>query len=44
MAERVLDAARKADDYVHDNPWTALAVAALLGVAAGYLLSRRGGR
>ena len=30
-----------ADDYVHDNPWAALAVAALAGAAAGYLLSRR---
>jgi ElaB/YqjD/DUF883 family membrane-anchored ribosome-binding protein len=34
-------AVRDADDYVHDNPWAALAVVALLGVAAGYLLSRR---
>jgi ElaB/YqjD/DUF883 family membrane-anchored ribosome-binding protein len=38
---RVRDAAREADDYVHDNPWAALAVVALAGVAAGYLLSRR---
>ena len=30
-----------ADDYVHDSPWAALAVVALVGVAAGYLLSRR---
>jgi ElaB/YqjD/DUF883 family membrane-anchored ribosome-binding protein len=30
-----------ADDYVHDNPWAALAVVALAGVAVGYLLSRR---
>ena len=38
---RARDAARDADDYVHDNPWAALAVVALAGVAAGYLLSRR---
>lgn len=34
-------AANDADDYVHDNPWAALAVVALVGVAAGYLFSRR---
>jgi len=39
--DRVLGAVSDADDYVHDNPWAALAVVALLGVAAGYLLSRR---
>ena len=32
---------RDADDFVHDNPWAALAVVGLLGLAAGYLLSRR---
>lgn len=32
---------RDADDYVHDNPWAALAVVALVGLAAGYVLSRR---
>jgi ElaB/YqjD/DUF883 family membrane-anchored ribosome-binding protein len=35
------NAARDADDYVHDNPWAALAVVALVGLAAGYALSRR---
>jgi ElaB/YqjD/DUF883 family membrane-anchored ribosome-binding protein len=35
------NAARDADDYVHDNPWAALAVVALIGLAAGYALSRR---
>jgi ElaB/YqjD/DUF883 family membrane-anchored ribosome-binding protein len=33
--------ARDADDYVHDNPWAALAVVAIVGLAAGYVLSRR---
>lgn len=28
-----------ADDYVHDNPWAALAIVGLVGVAAGYLLA-----
>ena len=35
------DAARAADDYVRERPWSALAVVALLGLAAGFLLSRR---
>jgi ElaB/YqjD/DUF883 family membrane-anchored ribosome-binding protein len=34
------EAARDADDYLHRNPWAALAVVALVGVAAGYALSR----
>jgi ElaB/YqjD/DUF883 family membrane-anchored ribosome-binding protein len=38
---RARDAVRDADDYVHDNPWAALAVVALVGLSAGYLLSRR---
>jgi ElaB/YqjD/DUF883 family membrane-anchored ribosome-binding protein len=33
--------ARSADDFVHDNPWQALGVVAVLGVTLGYLLSRR---
>jgi ElaB/YqjD/DUF883 family membrane-anchored ribosome-binding protein len=36
------NAARDADDYVHQNPWTALAVVALVGLAAGFVVSRRG--
>jgi ElaB/YqjD/DUF883 family membrane-anchored ribosome-binding protein len=39
--DRVRGAVNDADDYVHNNPWAALAVVAVLGVAAGYLLSRR---
>ncbi len=39
--ERARDATQDADDYVRDNPWAALAVAALVGLAAGYLLSQR---
>ena len=38
---RARDAAQEAEDYVRDNPWAALAAAALLGLAAGYLLSQR---
>jgi ElaB/YqjD/DUF883 family membrane-anchored ribosome-binding protein len=39
--DRLRTAAIEVDDYVHDNPWAALAVVALAGAAAGYLLSRR---
>jgi ElaB/YqjD/DUF883 family membrane-anchored ribosome-binding protein len=39
--DSVRGAVNDADDYVHNNPWAALAVVAVLGVAAGYLLSRR---
>jgi hypothetical protein len=34
-------AARNADEYVHTNPWTVLALVALAGLAAGLLLSQR---
>jgi ElaB/YqjD/DUF883 family membrane-anchored ribosome-binding protein len=39
--ERARDVAQDADDYVRDNPWAALALAALVGLAAGYLLAQR---
>ena len=34
------DAGRAADDYVHENPWQAIGVAAGLGFLLGMLLSR----
>jgi ElaB/YqjD/DUF883 family membrane-anchored ribosome-binding protein len=40
-AHRSRVAARTADGFVRTNPWTALAVTAVLGLAAGYLLSQR---
>ena len=39
--DRAKDAARVADDYVHDNPWKAVGVAAAIGLAVGLLLNRR---
>jgi ElaB/YqjD/DUF883 family membrane-anchored ribosome-binding protein len=38
---RTRDAVRDADDFVHENPWAALGIVAVLGVAAGYLLAQR---
>lgn len=34
-------AGHAADDYVHDNPWTAVATAAGIGLVIGLLISRR---
>jgi ElaB/YqjD/DUF883 family membrane-anchored ribosome-binding protein len=39
--DRAKAAARATDDYVHDNPWQAIGIAAALGVAIGLLLNRR---
>lgn len=35
------DAGRAADNYVHDNPWTAVGIAAGVGIVLGMLISRR---
>jgi len=40
-AERAKAAARATDDYVHDHPWHAVGVAALVGLLLGTLISRR---
>jgi ElaB/YqjD/DUF883 family membrane-anchored ribosome-binding protein len=37
---RARDTAQAADDYVRARPWSALAVVALVGLAAGFLLSQ----
>lgn len=34
-------AARATDDYVHDNPWTSIGVAAAVGFVVGLLMNRR---
>ena len=39
--DKARDTARDVDDYVRTQPWAALAVVGLLGLAAGYVLSRR---
>jgi ElaB/YqjD/DUF883 family membrane-anchored ribosome-binding protein len=41
LADRTRVAARRADDYVHESPWTSIGVAAAIGFVAGLLLSRR---
>jgi ElaB/YqjD/DUF883 family membrane-anchored ribosome-binding protein len=40
-ADQTRVAAKAADDYVHENPWLAVGVAAGLGVVLGVLMSRK---
>ena len=40
-AEQARAAVRAADDYVRKNPWEAVGIAALAGIALGLLISRR---
>jgi ElaB/YqjD/DUF883 family membrane-anchored ribosome-binding protein len=41
MLTRTKEAAGAADDYVHDNPWQAVGVAAGVGFLLGLLIGRR---
>jgi ElaB/YqjD/DUF883 family membrane-anchored ribosome-binding protein len=41
VTERAKQAARYTDDYVHDNPWRAIGVAAGIGLLLGLLMARR---
>ncbi len=39
--DRAKAAARATDDYVHENPWQAIGVAAAIGLVVGLMLNRR---
>jgi ElaB/YqjD/DUF883 family membrane-anchored ribosome-binding protein len=41
VAERTRAAATAADEYVRDNPWHAVGIAAGIGFAVGLLIARR---
>jgi ElaB/YqjD/DUF883 family membrane-anchored ribosome-binding protein len=41
LIDRTKAAARATDDFVHDEPWKAVGVAAALGLALGVLIGRR---
>ena len=41
FADRTRQAAKAADEYVHDNPWRAVWIAADAGFVLGVLISRR---
>ena len=40
-AAQTREAAKAADDYVHDNPWTAVGVAAAVGLVIGILIAKK---
>lgn len=39
--DRASGAAREADTYVHENPWTAVGLAAAVGVIIGVMIGNR---
>jgi ElaB/YqjD/DUF883 family membrane-anchored ribosome-binding protein len=41
LIDKTKACARATDDFVHDQPWKAVGVAALVGVALGVLIGRR---
>lgn len=41
LVEKTRAAARATDVYVHDNPWTAVGVAAGIGFLFGFIIGRR---
>jgi ElaB/YqjD/DUF883 family membrane-anchored ribosome-binding protein len=41
LIDRSKQAARATDEYVHENPWRAVGIAAGVGVIIGMLISRR---
>lgn len=41
VIDRSKQAARATDEYVHENPWTAVGVAAGVGLLLGLLIGRR---
>lgn len=41
VVEKVKVAAKTTDDYVHENPWQSVGIAAAVGLLLGALISRR---
>ena len=41
VVARAKDAAKSADDYVHEHPWNAIGIAAAAGIVIGVVLARR---
>jgi len=41
VSQPVVEKAQQADDYVHGNPWTAIGVAAAVGLLIGFLAAKR---
>ena len=41
VVEQTRKAAKATDEYVHENPWKAVGIAAVAGLVLGVLISRR---
>jgi len=41
LLEKTKQAAKATDDYVHENPWRAVGIAAVAGLVLGVLIARR---
>ena len=41
LVDKAKEAGRAADDYVHENPWTSVGIAAGVGFLVGLLIGRR---
>ena len=41
IVDQAKEATKAADDYVREHPWTAVGIAAAVGVVVGVLLARR---
>lgn len=41
VSDRTREVAHATDEYVHEHPWTAVSVAAGIGLVIGLLISRR---
>jgi ElaB/YqjD/DUF883 family membrane-anchored ribosome-binding protein len=41
IGDRSREAAKATGEYVHENPWSAIGVAAGLGVLMGFLIGRK---
>ena len=41
MIDRIQDAAKATDQYVHEHPWGAVGIAAAAGLLVGVLIARR---
>jgi ElaB/YqjD/DUF883 family membrane-anchored ribosome-binding protein len=41
LVEKTKEAAKVTDEYVHQNPWQAVGIAAMAGLVLGILISRR---
>lgn len=41
VAQPAVEKAGQADDYVHGSPWTAIGVAAAVGMVIGFLAAKR---